>query len=35
MRLVQGWLELRREELMRDWELAARGEPVFPIKPLA
>lgn len=34
-RLVQGWIELRREELMRDWELAARGEPVFPIKPLA
>lgn len=34
-RLVQGWIELRRDELMRDWELAARGEPVFPIKPLA
>jgi len=33
-RLVQAWIELRREELLADWALAVRGEPVFKIDPL-
>jgi Domain of unknown function (DUF4160) len=33
-RLVQAWIELRRDELMADWSLVVRGEPVFPIEPL-
>jgi hypothetical protein len=33
-RFVQAWIEIRREELMADWSLAVKGEPVFPIDPL-
>jgi hypothetical protein len=33
-RLVAAWIELHREELMADWELASRGEPPFKIEPL-
>ena len=33
-RLVQAWIELRRDELMADWSLAVKGEAVFPIDPL-
>ena len=33
-RLVQAWIEIRREELMADWSLAVKGEPVFSIDPL-
>jgi Domain of unknown function (DUF4160) len=33
-RLVQAWIELRRDELMADWSLAVKGEPVFAIDPL-
>jgi len=34
VRLVQAWLEVHREDVMADWELASRGEPVFTIEPL-
>lgn len=34
MRLVQAWIELRRDELMADWELAQGGEMPFKIEPL-
>jgi len=34
VRLVQAWLEIHREDVMADWELASRGEPVFTIEPL-
>jgi hypothetical protein len=34
IRLVQAWIELRREELLADWSLAVQGQPVFPIDPL-
>ena len=34
LRLAQAWIELRRDELMADWELAARGEGTFKIDPL-
>lgn len=33
-RLVQAWIELRRDELMAAWSLAVRGQPIFPIDPL-
>lgn len=33
-RLVQAWIEIRREELNADWKLAVRGEEVFKIDPL-
>ena len=33
-RLVQAWIELRGEDLMADWQLAVKGEPVFKIDPL-
>ncbi|MCW5598470.1 MAG: DUF4160 domain-containing protein [Nitrosomonas sp.] len=34
LRLVQAWIDIHEEELMADWALAIRGEPVFPIDPL-
>ena len=33
-RLVQAWIEIRREELNADWNLAVKGEEVFKIDPL-
>lgn len=33
-RLVQAWIELHRDELMADWELAAQGETPYKIAPL-
>lgn len=34
VRLVQAWIEIHREELMADWQLAVNGEEVFGIDPL-
>ncbi len=34
VRLVQAWIEIHRDELLADWELAANGEEVFKIEPL-
>lgn len=34
LRLVQAWIELYRDELMADWELAASGELPYKIDPL-
>jgi hypothetical protein len=34
LRLVQAWIELRRDELMADWLLAAGGQPPYKIAPL-
>lgn len=34
LRLVQAWIELRRDELMADWELAVSGEHPYKIDPL-
>ena len=34
MKLVQAWLEIRREEIMADWNLAVRGIPIEKVKPL-
>ncbi len=33
-KLVDAWIEIHRDELMADWELAISGEPVFKIDPL-
>ena len=33
-RLVQAWIEIHRDELMEDWQLAANGKEVFKIDPL-
>lgn len=34
LRLVQAWIELRKDELVADWELAASGETPYKIDPL-
>jgi len=34
LKLVEAWIEIHRDELMADWELALNGEPVFKIDPL-
>ena len=34
LKLVLAWVEIHRDELMADWKLAAKSEPVFKIKPL-
>ena len=33
-RLVQAWIEIHREELTANWQLAVHGEEVFKIEPL-
>ena len=34
IKLVQAWIEIHRDELLADWQLAVRGEEVFRIEPL-
>ena len=34
MRLVMAWVEIHREELMADWELAVSGQQPYKIEPL-
>jgi hypothetical protein len=34
MKLVQAWIEIHKDELMADWELAIKGETIFKIDPL-
>jgi hypothetical protein len=34
LKLVQAWIEIHREELLADWELAIAGEPPYKIDPL-
>ena len=33
-RLVQAWIEIHREELLANWQLAVNGEEVFKVEPL-
>ncbi|MCK5145505.1 DUF4160 domain-containing protein [bacterium] len=33
-KLIQAWIEIHKDELVADWELALNGERVFKIKPL-
>ena len=35
LRLVREWERMHREELMANWELARRAEPLMPIDPLS
>jgi len=34
MKLLQAWIELHKEELIADWELAVSGEQPYKIEPL-
>jgi len=34
VKLVQAWIELHRDELIADWQLAISGTKIFKIKPL-
>jgi len=34
MKLLQAWLEIHREDVMADWNLAVQGLPTHRIKPL-
>ena len=34
MRLVQAWIEIHRESLLANWELAVNGQKPFQIDPL-
>ncbi len=34
LRLVQAWIELHKDELIADWELAVHGENPYKIAPL-
>jgi hypothetical protein len=34
LQLVQAWIELHRDELQADWELAVAGENPYKITPL-
>jgi len=33
-KLVQAWIEIHKDELLADWQLAVNGEKIFKIKPL-
>jgi hypothetical protein len=32
--MVQAWVEIHRDELMADWELAIAGDQIYKIDPL-
>ncbi len=34
LRMIQAWIEIRRDELLADWELCQNGEKPFQIEPL-
>ena len=34
MKLLQAWIELHRDELIADWQLAVKGESIYKIEPL-
>ncbi len=34
MKLLQAWIELHKDELVADWELAVTGENPYKIEPL-
>ncbi len=33
-KLVQAWIEIHKDELMADWNLATGGQDIFKIDPL-
>ena len=34
LKLVQAWVEIHKDDLMADWELAVQGQHPFNIEPL-
>ena len=34
LKLVEAWIEIHRDELMADWELAINGQQPYKIEPL-
>jgi hypothetical protein len=34
MKLLQAWIEIHKDELMADWQLAVSGELPYKIEPL-
>lgn len=34
IKLILAWIELHKDELMADWELASSGQRIFTIEPL-
>lgn len=34
LKLVQAWVEIHKDELMADWQLAVNGQDIFKIDPL-
>jgi len=34
VKMVQAWIEIHREDLLADWDLAVNGQPPFSIDPL-
>jgi hypothetical protein len=34
LKLLQAWIEIHKDELYADWELAVSGEELFRIEPL-
>ena len=34
MKLIQAWIEIHKDELMANWELAIQGENIYKIDPL-
>jgi len=34
MKLLQAWMEIHKDELVADWELAVSGEKPYKIEPL-
>jgi len=34
LKLVQAWIEIHKDDLMANWDLAANGQKVYKIEPL-
>lgn len=34
LRLLLAWVEIHRDELLADWQLAVQGQAIFKIEPL-
>ena len=34
LKMLLGWAAIRQEQLMENWELAAKKQELFPIEPL-
>lgn len=34
MKLIQAWIELHKDELIANWELASNGQELYKIEPL-